>query len=115
MTKDTFKGSGELLLDKLADGKNTVKINDAENKSIGEIFVNVKSKTVPSRDLTLSNIKVNVKSSADFVGDPEMYVVGQIAGSTRRTETTSGKNVTFEKNLNFKYGDEKEMVIKIMD
>lgn len=85
MTKDSFKGSGEILLDKLVDGKNTVKLLNQKGEHVGDIIVNAKVKKTPFRELTITEIKLNVKKSADIVGDPEMYIVAKVAGLTRRT------------------------------
>lgn len=44
-----------------------------------------------------------------------MYVTGEIGGWSGRTETITGKDVTFSKNLKFKYSSENEVKLTIKD
>ena len=100
---DSFYGCGELWVDNFAQGKNTVKLADRRGKHFGDIIVNLNTKSVVSRELVLTDVKVKVAVSGDFVGDSDIYVVGAIGGWTSRTEALSGKEVAFTKNLSFKF------------
>lgn len=44
-----------------------------------------------------------------------MYVVGEIGGWSDRTETITGKEVTFSKDLKFKYSSEEQLKLIIKD
>lgn len=46
---DTFYGSGEILLDNLVEGNNTVKLMNRRNNHFGDINVNVGNKKVICR------------------------------------------------------------------
>ncbi len=82
---DSFYGYGELWIDNFAQGKNTVKLADRRGKHFGDIIVNLNSKNVVSRELVLTDVKVKVAVSGDFIGDSDIYVVGAIGGWTSRT------------------------------
>lgn len=53
--------------------------------------------------MKLTNIKVKLEKSADILGGSEPYVIGRIGGWSGRTETGSGQEVCFKKNLQLKF------------
>lgn len=92
-----------MWIDNFVQGKNTVKLTDRRGKHFGDIIVNLNSKSIVSRELVLTDVKVKLAISGDFIGDSDIYVIGAIGGWTSRTEALSGKEVAFMKNLSFKF------------
>jgi hypothetical protein len=106
---DTLYGFGELLLDSTIEGKNTVKLADRKNVHFGDIIIEVSKKSVILREITLDDLKVKLGVSADIIGDSDVYLVATIGGWVTRTETLSGKDLSYSKSLVLKYSDEKKI------
>ena len=94
-----------MLLDSLVEGNNTVKLANRRNIHFGDIIVNLSNKTVINRELTLTDMKVKLGVSADIIGDSDVYLVAKIGGWSCRSETQSGKDITYAKSLTLKYSD----------
>lgn len=92
-----------------------MKLANRRNNHFGDIILNISKKSVVNRELTLTDMKVKLAVSADIIGDSDVYLVARIGGWSCRTETISGKEITFTKNLDLKYSDEKQMLIEVMD